>query len=101
MTGCITTIITEQANDRAANPASPHQGENNRPEMKKALSNQCFFLESWCPGPDSNRHALRRGILRPQRLKIALYINWLKWKLDALQIPCKIIQTWINSFDRA
>ena len=26
---------------------------------------------SWCPGPDSNRHALRRGILSPLRLPIS------------------------------
>ena len=26
---------------------------------------------SWCPGPESNRHALRRGILSPLRLPIS------------------------------
>ena len=26
---------------------------------------------AWCPGPDSNRHALRRGILSPLRLPIS------------------------------
>lgn len=25
----------------------------------------------WCPGPESNRHALRRGILSPLRLPIS------------------------------
>ena len=29
------------------------------------------MIWSWCPGPDSNRHALRRGILSPLRLPIS------------------------------
>ena len=29
------------------------------------------FLNSWCPRSDSNRHALRRGILNPLRLPIS------------------------------
>jgi aromatic amino acid transport protein AroP len=28
-------------------------------------------VSDWCPGPDSNRHALRRGILSPLRLPVS------------------------------
>ena len=28
-------------------------------------------MNRWCPGPESNRHALRRGILSPLRLPIS------------------------------
>jgi hypothetical protein len=41
-------------------------------KCKKPLeSGRCDTAEIWCPGPDSNRHALRRGILSPLRLPVS------------------------------
>ena len=45
-----------------------------RPGIKKAAGRKtpaAFYQEFWCPGPASNRHALRRGILSPLRLPIS------------------------------
>jgi hypothetical protein len=36
-------------------------------EEKKESSRNIY----WCPGPESNRHALRRGILSPLRLPVS------------------------------
>ena len=36
-----------------------------------ALSSQDGKRYRWCPGPESNRHASRRGILSPLRLPIS------------------------------
>jgi S-sulfo-L-cysteine synthase (O-acetyl-L-serine-dependent) len=41
----------------------------------------------WCPGPDSNRHALRRGILSPLRLPIS----------PPGQVWMWCVQTWARS----
>jgi cysteine synthase B len=37
--------------------------------QSKAALERC--ADRWCPGPESNRHALRRGILSPLRLPIS------------------------------
>ena len=45
---------------------------NLRRQQTESLGNQCAWDgNSWCPGPDSNRHALRRGILSPLRLPVS------------------------------
>ena len=43
------------------------------PERKRKRPEACGSYRPclWCPGPDSNRHALRRGILSPLRLPIS------------------------------
>jgi hypothetical protein len=46
--------------------ASLSEGKRKKPEEYGL-----FRLHSWCPGPESNRHALRRGILSPLRLPIS------------------------------
>ena len=43
-----------------------HRGKRKRPHVFGTMRP---YL--WCPGPESNRHALRRGILSPLRLPIS------------------------------
>jgi hypothetical protein len=43
-----------------------------RAKCEKAVSAYAeTAFRKWCPGPESNRHALRRGILSPLRLPIS------------------------------
>ena len=47
------------------------RGEQGPKNKKTRYKNTAGFLCAlWCPGPESNRHALRRGILSPVRLPI-------------------------------
>jgi aromatic amino acid transport protein AroP len=46
-----------------------------------------LWFRIWCPGPDSNRHALRRGILSPLRLPVSppgLVVSAAK-----MRVPCQ------------
>ena len=56
-------------NPRSGDRPRPRNGRSNA----KSRSRRSGFSHRnlWCPGPESNRHALRRGILSPLRLPIS------------------------------
>ena len=39
--------------------------------LDRVMHSSPKIRKPWCPGPESNRHALRRGILSPLRLPIS------------------------------
>ncbi len=45
-------------------------------DEKKPQGLKLAAFVQWCPGPESNRHALRRGILSPLRLPISPPGHW-------------------------
>src|SRR5260221_2380812 len=56
-----------------------------RRPIKPALR---YCLLDWCPGPESNRHALRRGIFLPLRLsppELPLFVVW------STRSPCQLL----------
>ena len=64
------------------------------PELGRRLKDQIGMLREWsywCPGPDSNRHGISRGILSPLRLPISppgQIVKSLKYKMFKTLFPC-------------
>ena len=54
---------------------------SNQQTQKEQLESCSFLI--WCPGSDSNRHTLRRGILSPLRLPISPPGQWI-WLTKAV-----------------
>jgi hypothetical protein len=59
-----------------------------------------FAENRWCPGPESNRHASRRGILSPLRLPISPPGHGREDKIMP-QILAQFIAVQYNQFKRA
>jgi hypothetical protein len=49
-------------------------------------------LRRWCPGPESNRHALRRGILSP-------IVKWLNHAVFQAFVGAKNVRILIDCLD--
>ena len=64
----------------------------------RLIGMRCFsHFELWCPGPESNRHALRRRILSPLRLPIPPPgLCWESLFVPRLSIPSC---TWLRGLD--
>ena len=59
------------ATDTRAPQSRAIQSPFRRRKRKRPEARGSFRPYLWCPGPESNRHALRRGILSPLRLPIS------------------------------
>ena len=59
------------ATDTRAPQSRASQGPFRRRKRKRPEARGSFRPYLWCPGPESNRHALRLGILSPLRLPIS------------------------------